>query len=297
MHKPDICVSQLALYSEFVAVKSLNSKKASDFQQYEREAAMLKRFGFNGGQQRRDRHIIMLLAAYKIGEDRCFVFPAAECDLREYFQHNHGPLEALGSNSSDHGKLDHVDTMRWISEQILRLVAAVKFFHVGNRSSLQAREEFARHGDLKPENILWFKTKNDEKGILVIGDLGITDVRGLHSRSNVPNENLHTTPSYRAPECDMLDGTISRAYDIWSLGCVFLEIISWILGGEKLRSDFSNERMKTSILQVQSDTYFHIERLQNESYSFTVKKNVIEVNRTFYVLDESLYIYRCGNCR
>lgn len=76
------------------------------------------------------------------------------------------------------------------------------------------------HMDLKPENILIFQDAAHEHWKL--SDFG-------SSRSLEDQSALDITPKYAPPEA--FDGTpLHYSYDIWSLGCVFSEIILWTCG-------------------------------------------------------------------
>lgn len=90
---------------------------------------------------------------------------------------------------------------------------------------------YGRHGDIKPENILWFNGPHE--GMLKIADFGLTDFRSRTSRSYVNPRSVACSPTYAPPEI-ALDMPISRAYDIWSLGCVYLEFVIWLMGGVDL---------------------------------------------------------------
>lgn len=276
-------LNPVGLHSELVAVKCLNPNQHPDENAFHNEVNMLKLHGAQARQNtknrhdRAHRHIITLLATYKQGGNYCFVFPAADCDLDEYIKKKPGlakPAPGGTTATIDEG------TARWLSEQIVGLVAAVNLMHGASSDSpdslTTADPKFTRHGDLKLENILWFRSKTDGNGILVIGDLGLADIHGEHSRSNVRNDNLAVTMTYRAPEWDIKDAKISRAYDIWTLGCVFLEIIAWALGGNAQREKFSNERVKTAKF-AKTNMYFDIINRGDGKYCFKVKPVVTEV--------------------
>lgn len=91
--------------------------------------------------------------------------------------------------------------------------------------------KYGRHGDIKPDNILWFKnipgSNYGASGILRIADFGLGRFHGRESRSNDPAGNNPASPTYKPPECK-LGKFISRAYDIWSLGGLYLEFITWM---------------------------------------------------------------------
>ncbi|KAM6530315.1 hypothetical protein FALCPG4_008439 [Fusarium falciforme] len=100
-----------------------------------------------------------------------------------------------------------------------------------------------RHGDLKPENLLWFL---DDKGsgCLKIADLGLAKrhVIATQDRSKATSTRYGTI-LYEAPEAQTAVGNQprSRQYDIWSMGCITLEWIIWILyGNEELKRFYEN---------------------------------------------------------
>jgi serine/threonine protein kinase len=69
--------------------------------------------------------------------------------------------------------------------------------------------------------------------ILVIGDVGISR---FHTQEtflrNEDTATAATTPSYEAPEAHGgSKDKRSRRYDIWSLGCIYLEFVIWLLYG------------------------------------------------------------------
>ncbi|XP_059164272.1 MAPK/MAK/MRK overlapping kinase-like isoform X2 [Physella acuta] len=72
------------------------------------------------------------------------------------------------------------------------------------------------HRDVKPENIL---IKDD---LLKLADFG--SCRSIYSKK--PYTEYISTRWYRAPECLLTDGYYGYKMDIWSVGCVFFEILS-----------------------------------------------------------------------
>lgn len=97
------------------------------------------------------------------------------------------------------------------------------------------------HHDLKPENILYFWDTDPPCGTLRIADWGCGKVSTYRSGSyNTPTPN--GTPTYEPPEF-MLEGKTSRPYDVWSLGCVFLELLVWALSGSDAVESFGKQRL------------------------------------------------------
>ncbi|XP_050407443.1 MAPK/MAK/MRK overlapping kinase [Patella vulgata] len=72
------------------------------------------------------------------------------------------------------------------------------------------------HRDVKPENIL---IKDD---LLKLADFG--SCRSVYSKQ--PYTEYISTRWYRAPECLLTDGFYTYKMDMWSVGCVFFEVLS-----------------------------------------------------------------------
>lgn len=203
------------------------------------------------------------------------IFPWAHCDLDNYWQ-----------KINPKPDLNDVGFLRWVSEQCVGLMEAVSVIH--NPSHLTTDKRYGRHGDIKAENILWYRTGTPDskgRGIFVISDLGLTAINSQKSRSMQPNKGLSTTPSYRPPECDIDGGKISRAFDIWTLGCLYLELLCWLLTGYEGKAAFDLERITPFIYGSSNDIFFDVERLasggQEEArFVFRVKDVVSKVSYT-----------------
>lgn len=122
--------------------------------------------------------------------------------------------------------------IRWSFRKMLGIAEAVKALHSIN----------CRHGDLKPENILHFK--EIDEGRLVVADVGVSrthkEATQLRQRGTATRA---TTPNYEAPETLIKKSSPrSRKYDIWSLGCIFLEFALWLLHDCESISTFCHAR-------------------------------------------------------
>lgn len=183
-----------------------------------------------------------------------YVFPFAKYALDDYWSYNKSP------------PWDR-PTVIWVARQLLGIMGAMESIHVPKHLHIGKQiAKYGMHGDLKPDNILWFESQRDHKGIFVISDFGSADMHSDKSRSNIPNEKIPAVPGYRPPECDIQNGFISRRYDIWTLGCLFLEILAWLMGGQALVSAFKKERMKTIyVTGAKRDMFYTVKKLEGQT--------------------------------
>lgn len=273
--------SQINVAGGFFAVKKLKQK---DREEFSKEVEALRRF--NG---KVHKHLVTLLATFTQGGSYHMIFPWAEQDLDTYWDNNPRP------------DLNDVGLVRWISKQCLGIMEAISLVH--NPTKLDTAGRFGRHGDIKAENILWYKgSKPDDRGILVISDFGLTAINSAKSRSMMPNNSagLKFTPSYRPPECDTLDGKITRSFDIWTLGCLYLELVCWLLRGTRGKKNFDAARTTTFISGARVDIFFDVKqsRKDDTKYVFMVKEVVSKVRSTactnFLLLKTRRTMHRLG---
>ncbi|KAI0964733.1 kinase-like domain-containing protein [Xylaria arbuscula] len=227
------------------AVKRLNSNSESEFNQ---EVNALRLFRDQG-----DPHLIKLLATYHDGDYYNLIFRWANGNLHDLWQRIPNPEKS------------HRRSM-WITEQCLGLAEALRKIHChefpGANSSRSGRPRMiGRHGDIKPENILCFPSSygnsDDEHGVLALSDFGLTRFhRASTAFRQYEMNSLAVSPTYRAPECDLM-GEISPSWDIWALGCVYLEFLIWYLQGCTAIEEFSRQRKAcdTSV-NGKEDKYF-----------------------------------------
>ncbi|KAH7380990.1 kinase-like domain-containing protein [Cadophora sp. MPI-SDFR-AT-0126] len=240
-----------------------------DRAQFNKEVGFLKKY--NGLTH---DHLVTLLATFEQHNEPRMIFPAAECDVEDYWkQHLPNP------------DTEDIDLVRWVAKQCRGMMEAINIVHNSPKNTALSGEEqeemlFGRHGDLKPENILWYKSSDQAaNGIWVISDFGLAASHREASRSMIPNRDITWTPGYRPPECDIQGGTISRAFDIWTLGCFYLEMLCWFLGGWEMKEQFAKDRTTTYITGFNTDIFFDIE-LDNDNdrtYIFLLKQQVLAI--------------------
>lgn len=105
-----------------------------------------------------------------------------------------------------------------------------------------------RHGDLKPENILIFGDNTIRVGIWKIADLGLAKHHATATGLRGPTSTRYGTRRYEPPDVLDTQSARSRLYDIWSMGCIILELIIWLLYGYKTLVDF-NKSMRDHVRQ------------------------------------------------
>lgn len=112
---------------------------------------------------------------------------------------------------------------------------------VGLTDALSAIHKLSiRHGDLKPENILIFDDTS-QIGHWKIADLGSakSHVDSTDMRPNRTTDTPYATLSYEPPEVfTEPQRPRSRLFDIWSMGCIALELIIWLLYGPRVLRQF-----------------------------------------------------------
>ncbi|KAH0552985.1 hypothetical protein GP486_006818 [Trichoglossum hirsutum] len=146
----------------------------------------------------RHHHIVRLIGSYS---DPTYVglimSPVADCHLGDFF--------SVALSSAD-------------KKVLLRsffgcLATALAYLH----------DSQIRHKDIKPQNIL---VKGET---VMLTDFGISLDWAELDQSTTQHSRTAKTPRYCAPEVDNNEARNS-ASDVWSLGCVFLEIVSVLKG-------------------------------------------------------------------
>lgn len=221
---------QLGLKKDLFVLKTLVPKHLEENVRpksaYQNEIEQLRRF--NGTIC---RHLVTLLASYERYGGLNFLFPYPKWSLEVHMEQKTLDIKDISS-------------MLWLSKQLRGLMEAISILH----SPSHLENQYGRHVELKSENILWYPLENDPNGILVVSDPGFDPDYRKETRFRMPKRILPHTPLYRLPESDIKGAVISRAYDIWTLGCLFLDMVIWAIGGQALRTAFSEARMTKEYL-------------------------------------------------
>ncbi|GJC89562.1 hypothetical protein ColLi_12400 [Colletotrichum liriopes] len=107
-------------------------------------------------------------------------------------------------------------------------------------------------------NFLWFHTSTFP-GLIALSDFGLGRLHTQVSRSKQDPKNIERTATYRSPEFDLPFGKVSPRSDIFSLGCVMLEYVTWFLMGlDAVEKVFPDARSERDIYGFDSDVFFSI---------------------------------------
>ncbi|TRX93673.1 hypothetical protein FHL15_005349 [Xylaria flabelliformis] len=245
----------------FFALKQFHENDPASF---EREIKMLQRFN-----RTRHPHIVTLLAAYTHCGQNYLIFPWATHDLQTYWEKVQ-PTPDTGD----------VELVRWICHQAWMLVQAVSRIHELDEDAKIPEEKrlYGRHGDLKPENILWYKSRQGF-GKLVIADMGLSKTHRYHTKTYAPQQKVPATARYRPPELDYEEGLLGRTFDIWTLGCIFLEMMNWLHGGYVQLAEMEEKMTTPSIRGYDCNEYFEWVRVVDFGfYTVRVKEVVTEAS-------------------
>lgn len=232
--------------------------------EFEREVGALRRFSG----PRAHPHLVSLLVTFRWAAHYHLVFHWAHSNLYQFWENN-VPRSALEPGNPV-----------WMIGQYRGIADGVQNIHEYNERDAGAQppspgpndsrsdQVYGRHTDIKPENFLVYKRKGDpsDQGTIKLADFGLCEFHGPHTRSRIAKSRLAgMTPTYRPPEYDMQHGTISRSLDIWMFGCVYLEFITWYLGGRAYLETFSQARKTTASDKFVVDDYFEIVALSPPS--------------------------------
>ncbi|KAK8863433.1 HET-domain-containing protein [Apiospora arundinis] len=193
--------------SQIVAVKRFNENLVDYFFQ---ESDVLKTVA-----DMHHRHLIEPIAMFQRGIHHCVIFPwASGGNLSEFWVRHDAELRETESRAS---------LVSWSLDQMIGISDALRLLHHKN----------GRHGDLKPENILHFEGERG-RGRLVVADFGLSKfhIQETYIRTK-PSSDWSRTSRYEPPEVDEYHKGLprSRHYDLWPMGCIFLEFAIWLVHG------------------------------------------------------------------
>ncbi|KAI9709138.1 MAG: hypothetical protein M1820_003585 [Bogoriella megaspora] len=163
----------------------------------------------------KDDHLVKLVAAYKHGDRYNLIFPCAKTNLHLYLRRPH---------FHNHAKRTSIIAHPLWQEMLAVARALSKVINFEEPGASFEASQFGYHLDLKPANIL--VGTSDE---LIISDWGQAMFKKVAGATSSRVVGMGGTEAYAPPEIDSSEA--QRRYDIWSFGCILLEVLCFVAEG------------------------------------------------------------------
>ena len=169
-------------------------------------------------------NIVQLLAAYTFKGKHCLIFPKADS-------------QTLG-DLLDHPPPPQFKFLEQMIAALSGLCSAVHAVHNFYCSDLELLA-IGCHHDLKPDNVLV------HNGAFLLADFGLSTFKDSTKASSTFFKEVRG--DYVAPECVDYDNlskrnVVGRSSDIWSLGCIMLETLTYVMTGPRGVKTFEKDR-------------------------------------------------------
>ncbi|KAM0553283.1 hypothetical protein ACHAPJ_007296, partial [Fusarium lateritium] len=140
--------------------------------------------------------------------------------------------------------------VEWIATECRGLVEGLQTIHdtrLGrNHGDIREddKEYFGVHGDIKPPNILYFSQEKEchPLGTLKLADFGLMRF-GIGHATKDTAAAYAASQTYRSPEHD-IGYVMSGKVDIWALGCVYSELLTWAILSPEACEDYCQARLQ-----------------------------------------------------
>ncbi|KAI1742958.1 kinase-like protein [Xylaria scruposa] len=170
-------------------------------------------------------NIVELLSSFVQKDKYSLLFPLAK----------DGDLDAFLVKERHHGQFS---TDQSLVDAFAALCSAVAHVHNFSQSKLDL-QLIGLHHDLRPRNVLV------SDGRFILADFGISTLKPYTANSETPFKN--GSDDYLAPECEDWDdgfqaGKVHRSADVWSLGCILAEVVTYMAWGPQGVARFREAR-------------------------------------------------------
>ena len=210
--------------------------------------------------QFQDPHIVQMIKSYRHGRTFNILFPCAKTNLGRYLRE----VEFEAERSEDQIELSPL----W--QQMLGVTNALKKIienPIPIESPTRDKREVGHHLDIKPANLLI-----DDDNNFLISDFGQAEFRMMPGNTVTIMTDMAGTEAYAPPEMRNVKLNLSHKYDVWSLGCVFLEVTAFIYDGYRGLKDFDRARSAGN-----DDRFFE----EHSTGEFRVKSIITDWMKTF----------------
>ncbi|KAI0547048.1 kinase-like domain-containing protein [Xylaria curta] len=258
-------------------------------------------------------HLLPVFAAYRRGARYSFIFPWADGGSM-FDLWGSEPRELKNKVLVDvHEATDAHRTQKviiWVACQLAGLTGKLGLGFLHDTQFLEpdqptlavpeSEKRYGIHGDIKPRNILYFQQEqNIDKcglGLFKISDFGLTGFHSSVTRSRQAPTGPHS-PTYRSPEYGMSETYLSRKYDIWGLGCVLLQFLTWLISGPQDLRQFDQDRfdeVDETNPNFKEDNFFTAVQTGDNGIKYVVKTSVqSRIEELQLVVTPGNYLYDC----
>ncbi|KAH8647910.1 kinase-like domain-containing protein [Xylariales sp. PMI_506] len=238
--------------NQYFALKKLQKSQHSNYSEYrfEVEVSTYSSLG--------DRHerITQLLAAIQHKDSFYLIIPWAEKGSLKHF------WESVDSTTLYPDAAQRTD---WLLGECLGLADGLAYMHGLTETK---PDQTYLHADIKPENILVFVTHGttgDSVYRLKFADFGLSRPVGA---AGIQPWKITAPITHRPPEMDMRKSPILLAWDVWGLGCLYSQFITWSIQGREGVATFENARKREQSDskskgrrgETREDTFFRLRR-------------------------------------
>lgn len=173
-------------------------------------------------------NIVELLGSYTIGHTHNFLFPLAHNDLLHF-------LTLTTEECHGFGFISHIDYLM----ALCGLTSAVNALHHYVVDDLAL---IGCHHDLKPGNILV------SNKTFLLANFGLSTFKTPEQGSKTyfkKGIGYYFAPECEDPSQDFKKSAIYRSSDIWSLGCIIIDVLIFMLHGAARLDEFKSDRKVT----------------------------------------------------
>lgn len=222
----------------------------------------------------RDPHIVQIVKSYRKGKSFNIVFPCAKANLHEALR-----TDKYGLKDLCRGPLVRFpiwNQLRGLANALDRILNYSINDDVGGLQvpSSGAHRLFGYHFDLKPANIL-VEVVNGQM-VFKISDFGQAKFKDMQAGTSKVSQRDAGTHTYAPPEEETQQQ--NSKYDVWSLGCIFLETITFAVKGHVGVRELDRTR-KTRIDRNSSDNCYW----ETNNKQARLKTSVVKWLDTLYV--------------
>ncbi|KAF8418450.1 kinase-like domain-containing protein [Tirmania nivea] len=212
------------------------------------EAADHEKYGISRMKELGHPSLIQMHLWFDFLNTRVFLLPCYHGDLDGLLRGTFGysdfnPPRPLSPGTTCRGSSYIFPTKGWLWKGMLGILDGLAHFH-GSAANQGVQ---ATHLDLKPSNILISRA-----GEMVISDCGTSRVTHEY-RTHLTTTQFVGTTAYSPPwteretELSNPQPKLNQTFDVWSMACILLEVLIFIMQGEGGIERFRKDKQKTDM--------------------------------------------------